>query len=182
MTVASLAGPTRPQALHGQTLRRDRRQRGHRARDGPACARRGRRRRPHRPGPGPARGRRARSARAASRPSTPPTSRGWSGSSTSCRTDRPRAGHRPAGPTTRRWRRSTSTEARRDVDDHLLLPIAGRPRTPPARCGPAARCCSWAAPAAAARRRDRADRRRSPPRCRRWSRTSPSSWRRSGSI
>ena len=40
--------------------------------------------------------------------------------------------------------------ARRDVEDHLLLPLAGRPLRRRARCAPAARCSSWAAPAAAA--------------------------------
>ena len=38
------------------------------------------------------------------------------------------------------------------LDEHLWLPLAVA-RTPPAGCGPAARCCSWAAPAAAGRRR-----------------------------
>ena len=43
-------------------------------------------------------------------------------------------------------------EARRDVDAHLLLPLQVA-RNAAARCARAAPCSSWAAPAAAARRR-----------------------------
>ena len=40
-------------------------------------------------------------------------------------------------------------QAHRDFDDHSGWPSPS-PSTPSAGCGPAARCCSWAAPAAAA--------------------------------
>ena len=119
---------------------------------------------------------------AAPRPSTPPTRPrskeffdGLDRRSTTCWSRRAgryyvaaaRDGLRPGAPRARRAPRGGA---------------ATSPATPPARCGPAARCCSWAAPAAGDRRRPRADRRRPPRRCRRSPRTSRSSSRRSGST
>ena len=54
-------------------------------------------------------------------------------------------------------------------DDHLLAAARGGPAAPSAGCGPAARCCSWAAPAAAARAPAWRSSRRAPPRCPPWS-------------
>ena len=56
-------------------------------------------------------------------------------------------------------------KARRDVEAHLLLPLAGRPDTPRARFAREGPCSSWAAPVAAARRRASRSSRRSRPRC-----------------
>ena len=56
------------------------------------------------------------------------------------------------------------------------------PSRPSAGCGPAARCCSWAAPAAAAAGPGCRSSRRTPPRCPPWSPTWRSRSRRSGST
>ena len=55
------------------------------------------------------------------------------------------------GPYYAPWPDMDRERARRDLDDHTCGCTSPSPSTPSAGCGRAARCCSWAAPAAASR-------------------------------
>ena len=96
-------------------------------------------------------------------------------------TGRPRAGHRPAARTTRRWPSWIST-GRSSIGTTTSGCLSPWPSRPSAGCGPAARCCSWPAPAAAGGRPGCRSSRRTPPRCPPWSPTWRSRSRRSGST